>query len=144
MKIKEQLDQILFPTTKIGGSVKHLIGIANLFRTNTKKWMDPTIQTKNFHLNQETVMGHSDQKHPPLSSLDSGTDVTRSTRNIDNLTDMIPQGPIATNVPDYNRANNYNIFELVRRKLNPYCRGSPCKGTTKSENLAETIRGNKI
>ena len=101
-------------STEIGGSVKFSVGITNPFRTNTTNRTDPNIQPTTVHCKQATVLGHSDQYHTPLWSLDSGTDVPRSGRNIDNRTSMNPEGPIVTTIPYSNSAGNFNILYLVR------------------------------
>ena len=82
----EQPAQIVFPTTEIGGSVI----IANTLRTDTENWMDLTIQPTIFHLNQATGPGHNERNHFPIGCLNSGIDVPRSGRNIDNPTGMNP------------------------------------------------------
>ena len=79
--------------------------IADPFSTDTENRTDPTIQPTVVHLNQATGLGNSDRNHPPLISLDSGTDVPISGRNIYNRTGMNPQGPIVTTIPEYNREN---------------------------------------
>ena len=56
--------------------------------------MDPTIQTTIVHLKESTRLGHIDQNHFLVSSLNSGIYVPRSGRNIDNHTGMNPQEPI--------------------------------------------------
>ena len=94
----EQRAQILLPTTEIGGSVKYFMSIENPFRTNTENWMDPIIQPTLLQFNQATGLGHSDWYYFPLGSLNSGTDVPRSGRNICNRSGVNPQGPIVTTI----------------------------------------------
>ena len=93
-----------------------------------------------------TGPGHSDQNHLPIGSLNSGIDVPRSGRNIDNPTGMNPQGPIVITISESNRANNCDIFNLVRKTSHLTYRGSPLYGIMKSEgeNLVENLRRNKI
>ena len=86
MKSTEQPAQISFLTTQIGGSEKYLMVIADPFRSDTEDCTDPTIQQTIVHFNQETGLGHSYRNHSPFVSFDSGTDVPRSMRNIDNRT----------------------------------------------------------
>ena len=105
----EQPYKILLPTTKIGRSIT----IANTLRTDTENRTDPTIQPKILHPKQATEMVHSECNHFPIRNLNSGIDVTIYGRNIDNPTGMNPQGPIGTTIPESNRANNCNIFDLV-------------------------------
>ena len=89
-----------------------------------------------------TITGYSDLDHPPLGILDSGTDVPRYGRNIDNRTGMNPQVPIVTTIPDSNRSNNCDILNLVIKTLNISYRGSPWHGTM--ESTSENFTGNKI
>ena len=109
----EQRAQILLPTTEIGGSVKYFMSIENPFRTNTENWMDPIIQPTLLQFNQATGLGHSDRNQFPLGSLDSGTYVSRSGRNINNRTGMNSQGPITAMIPESNSVNNCYIFNSV-------------------------------
>ena len=95
----EQPDQILLLTTEIGGSVKYSMDVENPFRTEKVNHVEPTIQPTIVYFNQVIVPRHSDWEHFPLSSLDSGTDVPSSGRNIDNRTRMTPQVPIVTTIP---------------------------------------------
>ena len=90
----EQLVQILLPTTEIGG----FVSIANKLRAETENWMNPTIKRTIIHFKQATIPVHSDQNHFPICSLNSGFDVPRHGRNIDNRTGMNPQGPIMTKI----------------------------------------------
>ena len=80
----EKPAQILLPTTEIGGSVN----IANLLVSETVNNMDPNIQPTVVQLKKETVPVHSDLNHFPIRSFNSGIDVTRSGRNIDNRNGM--------------------------------------------------------
>ena len=98
----EQPAKILFPATKIGGSVS----ITNTLRTDTENRNYATIQPTIFHLNQATRPRHSDQDHFPIRNLNSGIDAPISGQNIDNCTGMNPQVPILTTIPYSNRANN--------------------------------------
>ena len=141
----EQTGQISLPTTEIRRSIKHLMGIANPIRTDTENLMDSTIQPTIVQLNWATATGHIDQNHSLLGTLDSGTDVPRSGRNIDNHTEMNPQGPIMNTIPKSNRANNCNIFNLVIRNFDLTNTGSLWNGTmkSKSENLVENHGGKK-
>ena len=91
----EQPDQILFPTTEIGGS----ISIADTLMANTENWTDPTIQPTIIHFKQVTVMRYSDRNHFSIMILNSGIDVTRSGQIIDNHIGMSPQVPIVTMIP---------------------------------------------
>ena len=93
MMVIGQPAQVLMPT-KIGESVKFLVGIVKPFRTHIKNWMDPNIQPIIVHLNQATCLGHFDWDYSPLRILDSCNDVSRSRRNIDNRTLINQQGPI--------------------------------------------------
>ena len=102
----EQLDKILFPITKIVGSVS----IADTLRTGTANCTDPTIQPTIFHPKQATRLGRSDRNHFPIGSLNSVIDVPRSGQNIDNHTRMNPQVTIVTMIPESFIANNYDIF----------------------------------
>ena len=54
------------------------MSIANPFRTDTSNRIDPSIQPTILHFEQATGAEHSDRNHFPLSSLDSGTDVPKS------------------------------------------------------------------
>ena len=54
-------------------------------------------------------------------------------RNTVKCTEMKPWGPIVTTIPDSNRANNCNIFNLVIKMLYLAYRGLPWYGTTKNE-----------
>ena len=137
----EQPDQILLPA-EIGGSIKYSIGIVNPFSNGTSNQTDPTIQPIIVHLNQMNGPIHSDQRYFPLVSLDSGTDVSISGRNIDNRTGMNPQGHMVTTIPESSRANNWNMFNFVSSTYYIAYRGFLCNGTTKSE--IESLRGNKI
>ena len=91
----EQLEEILLPTTEIGGSVS----IANTLRTDTDNRTDPTIQPTIVHIDQATKRVQSDQNHFPIGILNSGIGVPIYGRNIDNHTGMNPQGPIITTIP---------------------------------------------
>ena len=82
----EQPAQIFLTTTEIGGYVS----IANTLKYGTKNRTNPTIQPTIFHFKQSTKQGNSDWNHSPIGSLNSGIDVPRSGRNIDNRTGMNP------------------------------------------------------
>ena len=79
------------------------MGITEPFSTDAKNMRNPIIQPAIVQLYQETTTVHSDQNHSPLGSLDSGTDIPISGRNIDNRTGMNPQGPIGTTILESNR-----------------------------------------
>ena len=138
----EKPAQILFQTTEIGGSVKYSMGIENPFRTDTENCTDPTIKPTAVHFNQATKLGHIDWKHFLLGSLDSGTYVTRYGRNIDNHTEMNPQTPIVTTIPESSRSNNCNIFDSDSRTSGLAYRGFPRHEIMKSEseNPVENLR----
>ena len=136
----EQPTQVLLPT-KIGGSIKLLVGIANSFKTNKVNRMDLTIRPTIVHSNQLTIPGHSDQDYFLLGSLDSGTDAPISGPNIDNRTRMNPHGPIVTTILESNSASNCNIFDSFRGKSDLAYRGSPWHGAAKSE--SKNFGGNK-
>ena len=53
--------------------------------------------------------------------------------NIDNRIGMNTQGPIITNIPESNRANNCDIFYSVSRNSDLAYRGSVCHDKTKSD-----------
>ena len=55
---------------------------------------------------------------------------------------MKPQGYILKNIPEYNRANNCDIFNSVSKTSDIAYMGSPWHGTTKNEavNLVENLR----
>ena len=93
-----------------------------------------------------TELEHSELNHFPIMSLDSGIDVPRSGRNIDNHTVMNPQGLIVTTIQESNIAKNCKILNLVSRESDISYRGSLWHSTTKieSENLVENLKGNKI
>ena len=128
MTVTEKTDQILFPTTEIGG----YISITNALRTDKDNWRDPNIQPTTVHLNQEIGPGQSDPKKPPIGSLNSGIDVPRSGWNIYNRTGMKPQRPIMTTIPEYNRANSCNMSNSVSRALDLAYRVSLWHDTMKS------------
>ena len=138
----DQPAQILFPTTEIGESVKYSMGIANPFRTDTENQREPTIKPTIVQFKQETGPGHIYRNHFPLRILDSGTDITRYGRNIDNHTGMNPWGPNGTIIPESNRANNCKNFDFIRRILNFSYRGSLWHDTEKGE--SEKLGGNKF
>ena len=75
---------ILMMTNKIGGAVKHLMGIGKPFRDDTENWTDPTIQATIVHFKKAIRMRHSDWNHFILGILNSGIDVPIFGRNIDN------------------------------------------------------------
>ena len=60
----EQPAQVLF-MTEIGGSVKHLIGVVNPFRTDTANWTDTNIQPTVVNFNQATGLGNGDWNTSP-------------------------------------------------------------------------------
>ena len=70
--------------------MKLSVVVANPFRNHKANRKKPTIQPTIVHFNQATVPGHSDWDYFPLGSLDSGTDVPISGRNIYNHTGMNP------------------------------------------------------
>ena len=125
-------DQILLPNTEIVGAVKYLMGIANPFRTDTVNRTDPTIQPTIIQFYQSTVLGHSDRNQYLLGSFYIGTGVTRSERNIDNCTGMNPKGTFVTKILESNRADNCDIFDLVKRPSDLAYRRSAWKGIMKS------------
>ena len=125
----KERDQILLPNTEIGGS----ISIPNTLRTDTVNLLEPTIQPTIVLIKQATGPGHSDRNHFPIRILNSAIDVPRYRQNIYNRTGMKPKGPILTTIPEYNRANKFDIFDSVIRMLDLAYRGSPWHGTMKSE-----------
>ena len=129
----EKPAHILFQTTEIGGSVKHSMGISNPFRNDTVNETYRTIWPTIFHLKKKTRPKHSDQNYSLQKSLDSGTDVPISGKNIDNRTGMNPQGLIVAKIPDSNRANNCNIFDFNIGTLDLDYRESFWHGAKKSE-----------
>ena len=137
----EQTGQILLPTTEIGGSVS----IINTISNDTPNWTDSTIQPTIVHLKQATGTGHSNRNHFPIRILNSGIDVTRSRQNIYNRTGMKPKESITTTMPEYNRANNCNILNSVRKTSYLSCMGLPWHGKMKSEgkDLVDNHRNNK-
>ena len=136
----EQPAHVSLPT-EIGGHVKFLVGIANSFRNHTENQTDPTIQPIIVHSNQSTRPVHSDWYYLPLRSLDSGTDVPRSRRNIDNLTGMKTQGHIGNMIPESNSASKCEIFKSTRRTYDISYRVFPYHGPEKSE--IKILGGNK-
>ena len=82
----EQPAQILLPNTEI----RVFVSIVDTLRTDTANQTDLTIQPTIFHLNQATGPGHNERNHFPIGGLNSGIDVPRSGRNIDNPTGMNP------------------------------------------------------
>ena len=126
---REQLAQILLPTTEIGGSVS----IANTIRTDTENWNEPTIQPTIVHLKQVTVAGHSDRNHFPISILNGFIDIPRSGQNIDNRTGMNQQGPIVTTIPESIGAKNCNTFNSVMKISDITYRELACNGKIKGE-----------
>ena len=94
------------------------------------------------HSNQLTVPGNSDREYFPLVSLDSGTAVPRSGRNIDNRTGMNPQVPIVTTISESNSVSNWNIFNFIRGKSDISYRFSLWHGAATSEN--ESLGGKNI
>ena len=107
--------------------------------------MDSTIKPTIAHLKRATVPVHSGCNHFPIGSFNSGIDVSRSGRNIDNLTGMNLQGPIVTTIPYYNRANKCNMLDSVIRTSDLAYRVSPRRGIIKieSENVVENLGGKK-
>ena len=142
MTVMEPPSQILFLTTELGGSVS----ITNILRTDTSNQTNPNIKPTIIHLKQAKVPGHNDQNHFPIKGSNSGIDVPISRRNIDNRTRINPQGPIVTMIPESNRANNCDIFNLVNRMSDIAYRSSPSYGTMKIviKNLVENLNGNNI
>ena len=134
----EQPDQIFLRTTEIGGS----ISIVKTLKADTENWKDTTIQQTIFQFKQANVPGNSDLNHFLIGSFNSGIDVTRPGRNIDNRTGVNPQGHIVTIIPESNRANNCNIFDSIRRTSYLAYRSSAWHGTLKSE--SEKLTRKKI
>ena len=91
-------------------------------------------------------MGHSDRNIFPIGSLNSGIIVIRSGQNVDKCTEMIPQGPIVTMIPESYIENNCDIFNSVSKTSDLAYRGYPWHGTMKNEtiNLVENLRENTI
>ena len=102
MKGMEQPDQILLPTTEIGGSRS----IDNTLRTHTANHKYPTSQPDFVQLKKKTGPGHNYWNHVFIVSLNSGIDFPIYGRNIDNNTGINPQGPIVTTIPKSNRESN--------------------------------------
>ena len=123
-RFKAYLDNIPIPslTTPLGKSL----------RNDTVNRMDPTFQPTIVHLKQSTVRVHSDRKHVPVSSLNSDNNFPISKMNVDNHTEMKPQGPIVTTIPESHRANNCDIFNSVRKTLDLAYRGLAWYGTMKN------------
>ena len=140
MRGVEQPAQVLLPT-EIGESVKLSVGIGNQFRNHTANRTYPTIQPTITHSDQPTGPGHNDRDYSTLGSLDSGTDVPISGRNIDNRTEMNPQGPMMTIILESNIAIHCNVFDSVSRIQDLAYRGLPCHRESKSE--IEKLGGNK-
>ena len=115
-------------TTKLGESI----------RSDTENEMDTTIKPTIIHHKQETGTGHSDWNHFKIRILNSGIDVTISRRNIDNHTEMKPQGTIMTTFPESNRANNCDIFYLASKTSDLAYRDSPWHGTMKELNWKDS------
>ena len=137
----EQLAHISLPT-EISGSVKWLVGITNPFRTDAANCTDLTIQPIIVHSNRATGLGHSDWEYCPIGSLDSGTNVPRSRRNIYNRTWMNPQGPIVTTIQESNSMSNFDIFYSTRGTLDLAYRGLAYHFVAKSE--SETLEATKF
>ena len=137
----EQLAQVLLPT-EIVGYTTLLLGIANPLNNYTENWVYPTIQPIIFQYTQATGPENSDREYFPLGSLDSGTYVPISRRNIVNRTGMNPQAPIVITIPHSNIAKNCNIFDSVSRTPDLDYRGSLWNGAEKSE--IKNLRGNNI
>ena len=115
---------------------------ANPSMDGTLNCTDITIQPAIDHFNQATGPVHSDHNHFPLGSLNSGTGFPRSGRNIVKYSGMNPQVPIVTTIPDSDRSNHCNVFDLVIRPLGIPYRGLVCRGTMNSE--IENIIGKNI
>ena len=94
-------------------------------RNDTANRMEPTSQKTILYLNHATRLVQNDRNHLPIGSLNIGIDVLRSGRNIYNHTWMKPQGPIVTNIPESNIANNCDIFDSVRKTLDIAYKVSP-------------------
>ena len=137
----EQPVQILLPTTEIGGYVS----ITNTLRTGTAIHTHPNIQPTIFHTKKMTRTGKSDRKYFPIGNLNSGIDVPRSGRNIDNRTGINPQGPIMTTITESDGANNCDIFKSVSRTSDIVYMVSSWNVIMKSdiENLVETSKTNQ-
>ena len=118
---------MLFLTNEIGGS----ISIGDQLSSDTENLTNPTIKPTIFYSKQATGPGHSDWNHLPIGILNTGIDVPIYRQNIDNHTDMNPQGPISTTVLESNRAHNFDIFNLVSRTSDLAYRGFPWHVTTK-------------
>ena len=86
-------------------------------RTDTDNWAEPNNQLTIVHFKQATGPRHNGRNYIPIGILNSGIDVTRYVRNIDNHTGMKPQGPIVTTIPESNREKNCSIFDLIRKTL---------------------------
>ena len=121
----EKPAQIFLPTTGIGGSVI----ITNTLKIDTANLKDTTIQLTIVNLKQSTIPRHSDRNHFPIYSLNSFIEVTIFGQNVDNRNGMNPEGPIVATFPNYNIANNCNIFDLVIKTLDIYYRVSLWHGT---------------
>ena len=100
-------------------------------RADTENRADPTIQPIIVHLKKVTGPEHNERNHFPIGSLNSGIDVPRSGRNIDNRTGLKPQGPIVTTIPESNKSKNCDIFNLVGKTSVIVYRNSPWHGTIK-------------
>ena len=138
----EQLSQIMFLTTEIGGSVS----TANTLRTNTVNRRGPTIQPTIIHLNQATRMGHSERNHFLIGSFNSGIGVPRSRCTIDNHSRMNQQVSIVTTIQESNKAKNCDSLNLFIRMLYLSYSLSMWYGTIKgeSEHRVENLRSNNI
>ena len=117
------------------------MGITDPFRTDTTNRRNPIIQPTIVQFYQDNILVHSDQNHFPIGSLDSGTDVPISRRNIDNLTGMKPQGHIGNMIPESNSASKCEIFKSTRRTSDISYRVFPYHGPEKSE--IKILGGNK-
>ena len=132
---------ISLPTPEIEGAVNtQWVSLTHSGTTQKIVWtplFNQLLPSSGKWLEQDTVIGTT----PPLRILNSGIDVPRSGRNIDNCTGMNPQGPIVTKIPEYNRANNCNIFKLIIKPLDLAYMVLPWHDTMKSE--SENLKGNK-
>ena len=114
-------------------------------RTEKVNRTDPTSQPTIVHLKQATGPGHNERNHFPIRIFNSGIDVPRSGRNIDNHTGMKPKGPIMTKISESNRVNNCYIFDSVNKTLDIASTVLPWYGTkNETGNLVENLIDNTI
>ena len=104
------MKQFLLPIVTLG-SEELYVGIAHPFSSQIACWNNPTIQPTIVHSNQANGWGHSDWYYFPIMSLKNGTDVRsgESGYNIDNRTEVNPQGPVRTIIPDINILRSFPI-----------------------------------